>query len=30
MPINVFGKSSSSHDNGNKLDTSFFVEKNPV
>ena len=27
MPINVFGKSSSSHDNGNKIDTSLFVQK---
>ena len=27
MPINVFGNSSSSHDNGNKIDTSMFVQK---
>ena len=27
MPINVFGNSSSSHDNGNKIDTSLFVQK---
>ena len=27
MPINVFGNSSSSHDNGNKIDTSIFVQK---
>ena len=27
MPINVFGNSSSSHDNGNKSDTSLFVQK---
>ena len=27
MPINVFGNSSSSHDKGNKIDTSFFVQK---
>ena len=27
MPINLFGKSSSSHDNGNKIDTSMFVQK---
>ena len=27
MPINVFGNSSSSYDNGNKIDTSFFVQK---
>ena len=26
MPINVFGNSSSSHDNGNKIDTSIFVQ----
>ena len=26
MPINVFGNSNSS-DNGNKIDTSFFVQK---
>ena len=27
MPINVFGNSSSSHDNGNKIDTPLFVQK---
>ena len=27
MPINVFANSSSSHDNGNKIDTSVFVQK---
>ena len=27
MPINVFGNSSSSHDNGNKIDTSLIVQK---
>ena len=27
MPFNVFGNSSSSHDNGNKIDTSLFVQK---
>ena len=27
MPINVFGNSSSSRDNGNKNDTSLFVQK---
>ena len=27
MPINVFGISSSSYDNGNKSDTSLFVQK---
>ena len=27
MPINVFGNSSTSHDNGNKIDTSIFVQK---
>ena len=27
MPINVFGNSSSSHDNGYKIDTSLFVRK---
>ena len=27
MLINVFGNSSSSHDNGNKIDTSLFVQK---
>ena len=27
MPINVFGNSSSSHDSGNKIDTSLFVKK---
>ena len=27
MPINVFGNSSSSHDSGNKGDTSSFVQK---
>ena len=26
MPINVFGNSSSSYDNGNKIDTSLFVQ----
>ena len=26
MPINVLGNSSSSHDNGNKIDTSLFVQ----
>ena len=26
MPINVFGNSSSSHDNGSKNDTSLFVQ----
>ena len=26
MPINVFGSSSTSHDNGNKIDTSLFVQ----
>ena len=26
MPINVFGNSNS-HDNGNKIDTSLFVQK---
>ena len=27
MPINVFGNSFSPHDNGNKIDTSPFVQK---
>ena len=27
MPKNVFGNSSSSYDNGNKIDTSLFVRK---
>ena len=27
MPINVFGNSSSSYDNGSKIDTSLFVQK---
>ena len=27
MPINVFGNSSSSNINGNKIDTSLFVQK---
>ena len=27
MPTNVFGNSSSSYDNGNKIDTSLFVQK---
>ena len=27
MPINVFGNSSSSHDNGSKNDTPLFVQK---
>ena len=27
MPINVFGNSSPSYDNGNKIDTSSFVQK---
>ena len=27
MPINVLGKSYSSYDNDNKIDTSFFVQK---
>ena len=27
MPINVFGNSSSSYDNGKKIDTSLFVHK---
>ena len=27
MPINVFGNSSSSYDNGNKIDISLFVQK---
>ena len=27
MPINVFGNSSSTNDNGNKIDTSLFVQK---
>ena len=27
MPINVFGNSSSSYDNGNNIDTSIFVQK---
>ena len=27
MPINVFGNSSSSHDDGNKVDTSLIVQK---
>ena len=27
MPNNVFGNSSSAHDNGNKIDTSLFVQK---
>ena len=27
MPINVFGNSSSSYDNGKKIDTSLFVRK---
>ena len=27
MPINVFGHSCSPHDNGNKIDTSLFVQK---
>ena len=26
-PINLFGKRSSSHDNGNKSDTSLFKQK---
>ena len=26
MPINVFGNSTSSYDNGNKIDTSLFVQ----
>ena len=26
MPINLFGNSSSSYDNGNKTDTSVFVQ----
>ena len=27
MPNNVFGNFSSSHDNGNKFDTSLFVQR---
>ena len=27
MPINVFGNNSSSHDSGNKIDTSLFIQK---
>ena len=27
MPINVLGNSSSSHDNGDKTDTSMFIQK---
>ena len=27
MPINVFGNSSSSYDNGNLFDTSLFAKK---
>ena len=27
MPINVFGNGSSSYDNGNKIDTTFFVQE---
>ena len=27
MPIKVFSNSSSSYDNGNKIDTSLFVQK---
>ena len=27
MPINVFGNGPSSQDNGNKIDTSLFVQK---
>ena len=27
MPINVFGNSNSNNDNGNKIDTSLFVQK---
>ena len=27
MPINVFRKSSSSHDNSKKIDTSLFVQE---
>ena len=27
MPINVFGNSSSSYDDGNKIDTSLFVQE---
>ena len=27
MPLNVFGRSSSSYDNGKKIDTSLFVQK---
>ena len=27
MPKNVFGSNSSSYDNGNKVDTSLFVQK---
>ena len=27
LPINVFGNSSSSYDNGNKIDTSLFLKK---
>ena len=27
MPINIFGNSSSSYDNGNKIDTSLFVQE---
>ena len=27
MPINIFGSSSSSYDNGKKTDTSLFVQK---
>ena len=27
MPIKVFGSSPSSYDNGNKIDTSLFVQK---
>ena len=27
MPINVFGNSNSKYNNGNKIDTSLFVQK---
>ena len=27
MPIKLFGNSSSSYDNGNKIDTSLFIQK---
>ena len=30
MPINVFGSSSSSYDNGNIIDTSLFVQKSDL